>query len=109
MATNSTDFLAKIKKLSDTELRSLKTEIDKELTDRENKIKQAERKQRDMEISNVDLSVRLYNILLDARIKHLSELQQWSKKDFLALKNAGAKSLKELEQAMKSYDITLKN
>lgn len=50
-----------------------------------------------MTISELDVSVRLSNVLRMAEINTLGEVYKMKKADFLKVKNVGRKNLKELE------------
>jgi DNA-directed RNA polymerase subunit alpha len=55
----------------------------------------------DVGIEELALSARPYNVLRDGKIKTIGELVQRSRTDLLRLKNMGARSLDEIEEALK--------
>jgi DNA-directed RNA polymerase alpha subunit len=48
----------------------------------------------------LELSVRGINVLLNGRIRSLTELESKSEKDLLRIKNCGRKTAKEIKQAL---------
>lgn len=59
-------------------------------------------------IEEMEITVRLYNILRDARILTVADIIQHSKKYYLGLANSGKKSVAELESFLwETYKIKL--
>lgn len=62
----------------------------------------------DKNIDELDLSVRAYNILAASRIKSLSDLASYSKREILSFRNSGKQTLKELEETLKEHGYYFK-
>lgn len=58
-------------------------------------------------VSDLEISVRLYNALKAAEIRTLGEILEFSKSDYLKFRNFGKKSLTELEEfvKLKGYEL----
>jgi len=59
-------------------------------------------------IYNFKMSVRLKNILLHHKIQSIEELSKYTRKQALAFRNAGQKSIDELESFMAQYGVFFK-
>lgn len=60
-------------------------------------------------IYNYDLSERLKNILNHQKIISIDELSSYTRKQALNFRNAGKKSIEELEQLMFKYEVQFKD
>ena len=60
-----------------------------------------------LHIDELDLSVRSYNCLRRLNITHVSELVRKNRKDLLALRNMGRKSLHEIESVLQRNGLRL--
>ena len=56
-------------------------------------------------IWDIDLSVRLYNILKNMGIKSIEDMVKHSVRDFYSQRNFGKKSLKELQELYEYYNL----
>lgn len=63
----------------------------------------------DIEVERLKLPVRAYNCLKNNLIGTVGELMQFSKQDVLRMKNAGEKTLRDIEAALEEYGITLRD
>jgi len=72
-------------------------EVDKEL--------QEIRRKLNIEVSELELSVRSNNVMKQAHIKTLGDLVKKSEAEMLKYRNFGKKSLAEMNKILKSYDI----
>ncbi len=61
----------------------------------------------DMQIEDLDLSVRSYNCLKRAGINTVEELTQKTEEDMMKVRNLGKKSLKEVKQKLEDLDLSL--
>lgn len=61
----------------------------------------------DMDISNIDLSVRAFNCLRRAGIKNLAELQHMTVSDLKHIRNLGSGCIKEIESKLEEYGFCL--
>lgn len=61
-----------------------------------------------LDIKNLELSIRTYNCLKNERIKNLRELQTKSHMDILRIPNIGRRSLNEIIQVMSVHGLSLK-
>lgn len=64
---------------------------------------------KDLQIEELDLSVRSYNCLKRAGITTITELCQKSEEDMLKIKNLGKKSFDEVIEKLKNLGLTLKD
>ena len=58
---------------------------------------------RNISISQLDLSVRSYNCLARAGVRHIGDIWNWKEEDYLKLKNLGRKSYEEITTALRYY------
>ena len=56
------------------------------------------------DIFDLELSVRATKLLLSADISTIAQLKETSREELAAIKNMGAKSLKEIEEAVREHD-----
>ena len=61
----------------------------------------------EMQIEDLDLSVRSYNCLKRAGINTVHELTQKTEEDMMKVRNLGKKSLKEVKQKLEDLDLSL--
>ncbi len=61
----------------------------------------------EMQIEDLDLSVRSYNCLKRAGINTVQELTQKTEEDMMKVRNLGKKSLKEVKQKLEDLDLSL--
>jgi len=61
----------------------------------------------EMQIEDLDLSVRSYNCLKRAGINTVEELTQKSEEDMMKVRNLGKKSLKEVKQKLDELGLGL--
>ncbi len=61
----------------------------------------------EMQIEDLDLSVRSYNCLKRAGINTVDELTQKSEEDMMKVRNLGKKSLKEVKQKLEDLSLSL--
>ena len=62
----------------------------------------------EMEIDELDLSVRAYNCLKRAGINTVAELVQRNQEDMMKVRNLGKKSLEEVEQKLQALGLGLR-
>ena len=62
----------------------------------------------DMNIDDMDLSVRSYNCLKRAGINSVAELVQRNQEDMMKVRNLGRKSLEEVEQKLQDLGLSLR-
>ena len=62
----------------------------------------------EMPIEELDLSVRPYNCLKRAGINTIGELVQKTPEDMMKVRNLGKKSLEEVEEKLRAFDLSLK-
>ncbi len=62
----------------------------------------------DMEIENLDISVRSYNCLKRAGINTVSELVEKSEEEILKVKNLGKKSFKEIKYRLTEIGLSFR-
>jgi DNA-directed RNA polymerase subunit alpha len=62
----------------------------------------------EMPIEELDLSVRSYNCLKRAGINTIAELVQKTPEDMMKVRNLGKKSLEEVEEKLRAFDLSLK-
>ena len=62
----------------------------------------------DMNIDELELSVRSYNCLKRAGINNIQDLLKKSKSDMFKVRNLGAKSVEEVIQKLESYGFNLR-
>ncbi len=62
----------------------------------------------EMPIEELDLSVRSYNCLKRAGINTIGELVQKTPEDMMKVRNLGKKSLEEVEEKLRAFDLSLK-
>ena len=62
----------------------------------------------EMNIEDLDLSVRAYNCLKRAGINTVSELVQRNQEDMMKVRNLGKKSLEEVEQKLQALGLSLR-
>lgn len=62
----------------------------------------------DMNIEELNLSVRSYNCLKRAGITTIGELLQYSEADIMNVKNFGVKSLEEIKEKLQGYNLSLR-
>ena len=67
------------------------------------------RKVLEMNIDDMDLSVRSYNCLKRAGIQTVEDLTRRTEDDMLKVRNLGRKSLDEVIAKLESYGLSLKN
>ena len=58
-----------------------------------------------MPVTNLELSVRCYNCLLNMNIKTLSELTSLKEEDFSHVRNMGQKSMELIKNLLSSYGL----
>ena len=58
-------------------------------------------------IRDLELSVRSENCLLRAGIRTIGDLIQYTREDLLKIRNLGKISLKEIEEKLGAFDLTL--
>lgn len=63
----------------------------------------------EMNIDDMDLSVRSYNCLKRAGIQTVEDLTKKSEDDMLKVRNLGRKSLDEVIAKLESYGLSLRN
>ena len=63
----------------------------------------------EMNIDDMDLSVRSYNCLKRAGIQTVEDLTSKTEDDMLKVRNLGRKSLDEVIAKLESYGLSLKN
>ena len=63
----------------------------------------------EMNIDDMDLSVRSYNCLKRAGIQTVEDLTRKSEDDMLKVRNLGRKSLDEVIAKLESYGLSLRN
>ena len=63
----------------------------------------------EMNIEDMDLSVRSYNCLKRANIHTVEDLLKKTEDDMLKVRNLGRKSLDEVIQKLNSYGLSLKD
>ena len=68
-----------------------------------------QQKIREMNIDDMDLSVRSYNCLKRAGIQTVEDLTRKSEEDMLKVRNLGRKSLDEVISKLESYGLSLRN
>jgi DNA-directed RNA polymerase subunit alpha len=61
----------------------------------------------EMQIEDLDLSVRSYNCLKRAGINTVEELTEKTEEDMMKVRNLGKKSLKEVKQKLEDLDLSL--
>lgn len=61
----------------------------------------------DINILDVGLTTRTALLLMADKINTIGDVTKYTKRDFLKFTNFGTKSLRELEEVLKKYDITL--
>jgi len=61
-----------------------------------------------IDIKNLGMSARLFRCLNAAEIEWLAQVKQYSKKEILAFRNFGKKSLDELENLMNEHNLKFK-
>ena len=61
----------------------------------------------EMQIEDLDLSVRSYNCLKRAGINTVEELTQKTEEDMMKVRNLGKKSLKEVKQKLDELGLSL--
>ncbi len=61
----------------------------------------------EMQIEDLDLSVRSYNCLKRAGINTVQDLRDKSEEDLMKVRNLGKKSLKEVKQKLEDLDLSL--
>lgn len=66
------------------------------------------RKELNIPISDLELSVRSYNCLTNEGYKTVGDLVDLSVKDFLGITNFGRKSLRELVYVLREYGVNIK-
>ena len=73
--------------------------------------KEEEKKDKVLEITieELELSVRASNGLKRANINTLGDLIQKTREEMSKIRNLGQKSLEEIENKLKEYDLTFKN
>jgi DNA-directed RNA polymerase alpha subunit len=62
-------------------------------------------KNRNLNIHDINISIRLYNILKSAEIYTLGELENKTISELLRLRNFGRVCLKECEELLKNYNL----
>ena len=62
----------------------------------------------EMNIDELELSVRSYNCLKRAGIHSVRQLVEFSENDLLNIRNFGAKSIEEVKDKLISMDLNLK-
>ena len=62
----------------------------------------------EMNIDELELSVRSYNCLKRAGIHSVRQLVEYSENDLLNIRNFGAKSIEEVKDKLISMDLNLK-
>ena len=60
-----------------------------------------------IDIGNLNLSLRTYTCLRNAKIHNLKDLIQYSPKNLLQIKNFGKKSLQEVENSLEEIGLKL--
>ncbi len=91
-----------ISKLTINELNSLKEIIEKEL------IIKIEKEKGIVKIKKVDMSNRLFCVLLNANISTLNQLTLITEDEFKSFKNAGNRSLKEVNDLLLKHGMSFK-
>lgn len=89
-----------IRRMTTHELICLKRDIERMLDVRD--------RNSDIDISNLDLSVRAYNVLKNGQIKSLYEIAEYTPSDFMKIRNAGNKSFKEITKLMVIHGLCWK-
>jgi DNA-directed RNA polymerase alpha subunit len=60
-------------------------------------------------IEELDISIRCITLLKQLNIKYLNQLSSYSKEDLYKIKNFGKRSIKEVEETMNKYGLSLKS
>lgn len=90
--------VSKIEKIAETEMFKPEEKVD----DNDSKI-------RDMNIEELDLSVRSYNCLKRAGITNVFELTQKSEEEMMKVRNLGKKSLKEVKEKLAALELSFRD
>lgn len=90
--------VSKIEKIAETEMFKPEEKVD----DTDSKI-------RDMNIEELDLSVRSYNCLKRAGITNVFELTQKSEEEMMKVRNLGKKSLKEVKEKLAALELSFRD
>jgi hypothetical protein len=61
-----------------------------------------------IEIADIDLSLRAFNVLRSENIINLYDLSQWSIPQLKKIRNSGLKTVEEIEQVARKYGLELK-
>jgi len=92
------DIVVLLSRLTTSELMMLKKIVDFQL---ENKLSMP-----DDRIENIEMSVRLYNVLKDLGISTLTQLTKISSAEFLRSRNVGIKSYKEISDILSERGLS---
>ena len=58
-------------------------------------------------VDTLEFSVRSANCLIQADIKYIGELVQWTERELLSRRHFGRKSLREIKEVLASMDLEL--
>ncbi len=88
---------------------SFEEKTEEEVVEEENfEDKKQDDNKEDYEISALELSTRIHNVLESNRVGKVSELAKLSKKDLRKLEGMGSKGIDEIEESMKKFGYSLK-
>jgi DNA-directed RNA polymerase subunit alpha len=82
---------------------------EKEVVEEEVKEENSEDNKEDFDISALELSTRIHNVLESNELSKVSEVAKLSKKELRKLDGMGNKGISEIEESMKKFDYSLRD